>query len=267
LPERFRQRTSRCRHEECGESPGSATRTPDRRPVSTPETTRWPSRPGERTWIHVRQDETGSARAAPFHRKDTFMDWHARTQRLWQHTCCHSRCWSAARLCDRCGAHATSVVVGVSIADAMARSHPLDPLRIETNEMQPRQATADLPSPAMVNPREPVSAGVPPASERRLGIPNRPPSRRADEEDLPAPRLASPLHPDLERALVFGLWLLSGLVCAFMTIGAVVEFERANYVRSFTCAISAAAAPTSVIAFAIDGWFKHHRSNVKLERV
>ena len=30
----FRQRTSRCRHEECGESTGSTTRTPYRRPVS-----------------------------------------------------------------------------------------------------------------------------------------------------------------------------------------------------------------------------------------
>jgi hypothetical protein len=33
--ERFRQHTSRCRHEECGESSGSTTRTPYRRPVST----------------------------------------------------------------------------------------------------------------------------------------------------------------------------------------------------------------------------------------
>ena len=195
------------------------------------------------------------------------MDWHARTHRLWQHTCCHSRRWSAAQLCDRCGAHATSFVVGVSIADAMARPQFLDGPRIETNAKQPDQATADLGSPAIANPGEAVRDGVPPASEARLGIPSRPPSRRADEEELPPPRLASPLHPDLERALVFGLWLLSGLVCAFMSIGAVVEFERANYVRSFTCAISAAAAPTSVIAFAIDGWFKHHRSKVKLERV
>ena len=195
------------------------------------------------------------------------MDSSARTQRLWQHSCCHSRRWSAARLCDRCGAHATSVVVGVSIADAMARQHFLEPLQTETNATQFAQAPADLSSLAMVNPGERVLAGVPPASEGGRSIANRRPARRADEEDLTAPRLAALLHPDLERALVFGLWLLSGLVCAFMAIGAGVEFERANYVRSFTCAISAAAAPTSVIAFAIDGWFKHHRSKVKLERV
>jgi hypothetical protein len=149
----------------------------------------------------------------------------------------------------------------------MARLHFLDPSRIETNATPTGQATADLRSPAMVNPAQPVRAGVPPVCEGRLDVPNRLRSRRVDDEDLPPPRLASPLHPDLERALVFGLWLLSGLVCAFMAIGAFVEFERANYVRSFTCAISAAAAPTSVIAFAIDGWFKHHRSKVKLERV
>jgi hypothetical protein len=195
------------------------------------------------------------------------MDRHARTQPLWEHSCCQTRYWSAARMCDRCGAQAAFVVVGVSTADAMARLHFLDLPRIETNARQPGQATADLRSPAIANPGEAVRAGVPPASEGRLGIPSRPPSSRADEEDLPPPRLASLLHPDLERALVFGLWLLSGLVCAFMSIGAVVEFERANYVRSFTCAISAAAAPTSVIAFAIDGGFKHHRSKVKLERV
>jgi hypothetical protein len=47
-----------------------------------------------------------------------------------------------------------------------------------------------------------------------------------------------------------------------MALGAIVEFEQANYVRSFTCAISAAAPPTSVIAFAIDGWLKHYRSNL-----
>jgi hypothetical protein len=157
--------------------------------------------------------------------------------------------------------------VGVSIADAMARPQFLDPPRMEANPRQPGQGTADLRSPEMANKGEPVPAGELPACEGRLGIPNRPPSRRADEEPLPPPRLASPLHPDLERALVFGLWLLGGLVCAFMAIGAVVEFERANYVRSFTCAISAAAAPTSVIAFAFDGWFKHHQSKVRLGRV
>ena len=47
-----------------------------------------------------------------------------------------------------------------------------------------------------------------------------------------------------------------------MAIGAMVEFDRANYLQSFTCAIAAAAGPTSVIAFAIDGWVKQHRSKV-----
>jgi hypothetical protein len=75
---------------------------------------------------------------------------------------------------------------------------------------------------------------------------------------FPLPRPAAAIHPDLERALVFGLRLVSGLVCAFMVIGAVVELERGNFARSFTCGISAAAAPTSVIAFAI----KHRRSKV-----
>jgi hypothetical protein len=54
--------------------------------------------------------------------------------------------------------------------------------------------------------------------------------------------------------------LLSGLVCAFKVIGALVEFERANYARSFIWGISAAAAPTSLIAFAIDGWLEHCHS-------
>ena len=199
------------------------------------------------------------------HRKDTFMDWHARTQRLWQHTCCHSRRWSAARLCDRCGAHATSVVVGVSIADAMARQHFPDSLKVETDSTRSGQAAADRPSPAMVSPGERVLADVPPPSEERVGTTSRSTSRRTDEE-IHAPRLRSPLHPDLERALVFGLWLVSGLASTFMSIGAVVEFERADYVRSFTCAISAAAAPISVVAFAIDGWLKHQRPKVKLGR-
>ena len=196
------------------------------------------------------------------------MDWHARTHRLWQHTCCHSRRWSAAQL---------------SLIDAALMRRPSSwvyrsPMRWRVRsfstglESKPMRNSPIRPQPISAALRSRILAkqcamGCRRLPRRRLGIPSRPPSRRADEEDLPPPRLASPLHPDLERALVFGLWLLSGLVCAFMSIGAVVEFERANYVRSFTCAISAAAAPTSVIAFAIDGWFKYHRSKVKLERV
>ena len=62
---------------------------------------------------------------------------------------------------------------------------------------------------------------------------------------------------------MFGYWLLSGLVSAMMGIGAVVEFDRTNYVSSILCAVGAAAGPTSVIAFAIDAWVRQHRSNVQ----
>jgi hypothetical protein len=183
------------------------------------------------------------------------MDRHAQTQPLWEHTCCQTRYWSAARMCDRCGAQAAFVVVGVSTADAMARLHSLDRWPVETTPTQRLQATAPLHDSPVVNPDEQVLAAGRHASERRPSLPHGS-TCDGDEDERPPSRPSAHLRPDLERALVFGLWFLSGLVCAFMVIGAVVEFERANFARSFTCGISAAAAPTSVIAFAI----KHHRS-------
>lgn len=193
------------------------------------------------------------------------MDFYARTQRLWQHTCCQTRYWSAARLCDRCGTHGTSVVVGVSMADAMAHLHLLEQLPIEPEAAVSQRTTAHLRSHARMNPGQQVPLSEEPASEPRSSVAQKGPDCQRHEEDLPAPRSTVSFHPDLQRALVASLWLLSGLVCTSMAIGAFVEFDRANYVRSFTCAISAAAAPTSVIAFAIDGWLKHHRS--KMQRV
>jgi hypothetical protein len=170
------------------------------------------------------------------------MDWPAQTQPLWEHTCCETRYWSAARMCDRCGAQAAFVVVGVSTTDAMARLHSLEQRPLEMKSAPCLHASAVLPESPGINPDEQV-----------------PFAKRRDSEG--SSRL--PLHPDLERALVFGLWLLSGLVCVFMVIGAVVEFEGGNYARSLTCGISAAAAPTSVIAFAIEGWLKHCRSKTQ----
>jgi hypothetical protein len=98
-----------------------------------------------------------------------------------------------------------------------------------------------------------------PASARRSPVAQRRPNWQRHEKDLPAVRQTAKLHPDLERAFVAGLWLLAGLVCTFMAIGAVVEFARASYVWSFTFAICASGVPASVIAVAIDGWFKQRR--------
>jgi hypothetical protein len=83
---------------------------------------------------------------------------------------------------------------------------------------------------------------------------------RDDEKEPPPSPPAARFHPPVERALLTGLWLLTGLLCAFMAMGTVVEFERGNYARSFTCSISAAAASTGLIAYAVNRWLKHYRS-------
>lgn len=103
------------------------------------------------------------------------MDSRAQTPPLWEHTCCQTRCWSATRMCDRCGAQAAFSIVGVSTVEAMAHLHSLERRRFETQSASCFQEAS--------------------------------------------------IHPGLERALGFGLWLFSGLGCAFMVIGAVAEFE------------------------------------------
>lgn len=191
------------------------------------------------------------------------MGWRAQTQPLWEHTCCQTRHWSAARRCDRCGAQAAFLVGDVSIVDAMARLHSLEQPPLETKSAPRLQASAVLPKSPVVNPDEHVPSAKRGGYEGRPRLLHHRSICRGDEDEFPPPRPMASIHPDLERALVFGLWLLSGLVCAFMAIGAVVEFERGNYARSFTCGISAAAPPMSVITFAVDGWLKHCRSKTE----
>jgi hypothetical protein len=136
----------------------------------------------------------------------------------------------------------------VSVDDAMERLNSLD--------SRPSFATSSVTPEGQLPSAEQLLSGRPvPVSRRRPAC--------EEEDDVSAPRPARSIHPDLERALVCGVWLLSGLVCTFMAFGAFVEFERANIFRSFMCAISAAAGPTSVMVLAIDGWLKHHRANMK----
>ncbi|MGI8422816.1 MAG: hypothetical protein ACR2NO_01640 [Chloroflexota bacterium] len=150
-------------------------------------------------------------------------------------------------------------MAGVSIKDAMARLHSLDQRPFVARSAERLEVTADSPDSSLVTPVERVLPVARPISDPRAPVPNRRHINRDAEDELPALRPPTTVHPDLERALVFGLWLLGGLVCTLMAIGAVVEFQRANFFRSFTCAISAAAAPTSIVAFAINGWLKHRR--------
>jgi hypothetical protein len=145
----------------------------------------------------------------------------------------------------------------------MARLHSLEQPPLETKSAPRLRASAVLPKSPVVNPDEQVPSAKRGGSEGRPRLLHHRSICPRDEDEFPPPRPIASIHPDLERALVFGLWLLSGLVCAFMAIGAVVEFQRGNYARSFTCGISAAAAPTSVFAFAIDGWLKHFRSKMQ----
>ena len=56
-----RQRTSRCQHEECGESSGSVTRTPNRRPVSQQGRRHGGPAGQANAWSHARSDGFGSA--------------------------------------------------------------------------------------------------------------------------------------------------------------------------------------------------------------
>jgi hypothetical protein len=185
------------------------------------------------------------------------MDRYAHTHTLWEHTCCHTRRWSAARLCDRCGAQATVTIVGVSIRAAMGRLNSLDLSEVDAIPTHRQPPAPSHPSSVALSPARPMPAVRPSAANERPPIPYPRRICQGDHDELPLPPPVRNLHPDLERALVFGLWLVSGLVCALMVIGAIVEFERGNYAHSFTCGISAAAAPTSVIAIAIDGWLKH----------
>jgi hypothetical protein len=165
-------------------------------------------------------------------------------------------------LCDRCGARAASTIVGVTVADAMARLNSFDGRPVDANSALSNQAAADsavltIDREARPEGRSTSGDGLPVAHGRDVC--------RDDKDEIPPPSSTSSLHPDLERAFVFGLWLLAGLVSSFMAIGAVVDFERANYVGSFTRAIAAAAAPISVIALAIDAWVRQRRS--KMPRV
>jgi hypothetical protein len=188
------------------------------------------------------------------------MDHRAQTHILWEHTCCRSTRWSAARLCDRCGARAAATIVGVTVADAMARLNSLDDRPVSMNSALSNQAAADsavVSAHQHVRPegRSAAGEGWPVAYGRDVCW--------EDRDELPPPSSTPSLHPDLERAFVFGLWLLGGVVSSFMAIGAVVDFERANYFGSFTRAIAAAAGPTSVIALAIDGWVRQRRPKMQ----
>ena len=249
------------------------TRTPYRCPVSRGVNTRWSSRPGTRNPGTMRDRRNRSAGAGQSKGHDRELS-NSAIQRgatvvtlLWEHTCCETRHWSAARLCDRCGAQAVVSVAGVSMQDAMERLHSLDERQpfVTRSAERPQGTAADPPQSVVVSPVEQVLPLAQPISERRPPVPNRRPIYQDDEDELPAARPPTILHPDLERALVFGLWLLTGVVCTVMAIGAVVEFERANFFQSFKWAILAAAAPTGIIGLAIDGWLKQRRW--KTERI
>jgi hypothetical protein len=54
------------------------------------------------------------------------MDFRAPALVLWEHTCCQTRYWSAARRCDRCGTQAAWLVPGVSTAESMAHLSSLE---------------------------------------------------------------------------------------------------------------------------------------------
>jgi len=190
------------------------------------------------------------------------MDHHAQTHVLWEHTCCQTRRWSASPLCDRCGAQASATIRGVSLEDAMTRLNSLDHRPVHTRPQGGE--TAAPPVSADLNIGQGLRRVRRTAVDERRRLAHRVEATGLDDDEHSyVPPTAGPLHPDLERAFMFGYWLLSGLVSAVMGIGAVVEFDRTNYVSSILCAVGAAAGPTSVIAFAIDAWVRQHRSNVQ----
>lgn len=140
------------------------------------------------------------------------MDVNARTLSLWEHACCGDRYWSAARLCDRCGADAFAVLFSVPLADAMARMH-----------FHARPATVPTPVPAST---PAVDAPVPPVGDPpqapALPVAARPvPATRRHpirEDELGPPVARSPTGQPSDPGVAFLLGIsLAGMLVFLLT--------------------------------------------------
>jgi hypothetical protein len=174
---------------------------------------------------------------------------------IWEHTCCRSRRWSAARLCDCCGAPAALFISGVSIEEVMARPYSLD-------GKSPATTRGDAPNNAAPNAVAASAVDAPPS--HRPTVANGGPAKPAvatrrrpvydEDEDKPVAVLTKRHGEWMEPAIVPALCLILGFYGAFKAIGAVVEFQRGNHPQVFLCVVSAAVGPFVVAALLLESW-------------
>ena len=203
--------------------------------------------------------------------------------KLWEHTCCQSRHWSGSSRCDRCGATATNSGWSLSITEAVAqyRSRVSGALQQRPTEVstcrccdgqgllgsedmgtwsvcpicdgfgsEPLSDASELKTSAVTAIGD--AAGCQPrtlqqgsSTARRRPVP--------ELDDTPHPTLERS-NSDVERAFVFGLWMLTGVGSTFMAIGTFAEFEQGHFALAFLLATGAAGPLTGLVALAVDGW-------------
>jgi len=165
------------------------------------------------------------------HRPNVTSDMNASLVPIWEHTCCGGRITSAAQRCDRCGALSTARVL-TPPADWIAPT--LTPLTRPPFILQATGATGVRTLQA--GPRQVTSRAI----------------REDEGEAVAAAGPARRSSDDLERALVFGLWLLAGIASSLLGLGAAVEFEAGRHLASMVHAVAATAPALGILFMAGD---------------